>query len=60
MKSNQIAEAIKVLIASRDNDGADVQPVIDDLFARFEALSCKPISQYVEDIELANTMARLG
>lgn len=44
MASNQIDAAINILITARDNEGADVQSVIDSLFAQFEEMNNKVLA----------------
>ena len=39
--AGQIAASIKILISARDYKGADVQPVIDALFAQWESMNAK-------------------
>ena len=41
MTSSQIAASIKILISARDYKGADVQPVIDALFAQWEIMNAR-------------------
>lgn len=61
MTSNQIATAIKVLIAARDNEGADVQSVIDSLFAQFEKINAKvlaaPTAEHIAHAAAVASMA---
>lgn len=61
MKSNQIAAAIKILISARDNEGADVQPVIDSLFAQYEEMNAEAMAApMAEHIAHAAAVARMG
>ena len=56
MTSQQIANAINALIVARDEQGADVQPVIDSLMDQWEAMiACKPMQPTA--VELAHAAA---
>ena len=61
MTSNQIAAAIKILIAARDNESSDVQPVIDTLFAQWEDINADALAApTAENIAHAAAVARMG
>ena len=61
MNSTQIADAIKILVISRDNDGADVQPVIDALFAQWEEMNAVGLARpHPDHIAHSEAIARMG
>lgn len=58
MNKQQLAAKIKALIAARDEHGANVQPEIDALFEKFEAL-CNFDSDEIHAAHAA-AVARMG
>ena len=61
MTSSQIAASIKILISARDYKGADVQPVIDALFAQWESMNAEAlVTPTAEQHCPAAAVARMG
>lgn len=60
MNAEQIATAIKVLMVARDEEGKDVQAVIDVLFDKFNELTAGSGYLTIDNDDYANTMARMG